>query len=142
MKPALIVVDHGSSLPESNEVLKKVTRLLQQRCPELLVHYAHLSLCSPCLPEAIARCTKYGALEIVVFPYMLLPGRHACRDIPDLVESARRQYPDVHFTVCPPLGVAEGIVNLILEQALKTRSSNPSVPTWRSSNLSANSDSF
>ena len=44
---------------------------------------------------------------------MLSPGRHAIRDIPNLVYDAASNYPDLNVEVTEPLGLDDGIINVI-----------------------------
>jgi sirohydrochlorin ferrochelatase len=114
VETAIVLVDHGSRLPEANAVLDAVAERLRRRRPEAIVAVAHMELAPPTLADAIARCVGAGAREIVVHPYFLAPGAHATRDIPAQVEAAREQHPGVSFRVTPPLGAHEGVVDAIL----------------------------
>jgi sirohydrochlorin ferrochelatase len=116
MKRAILLVDHGSRRQEANAVLEELASRLQERVPERIVRYAHLSAAPPSVPEAMESCIAAGAQEVVVHPYFLAPGSHSTHDIPRLVEEAAARHPGVRFRVTPPLGVDARLVDLILER--------------------------
>ncbi|SRR5579885_211696 len=117
MTTALLLVDHGSVLSEANETLHQMVALVQERRPHMLVEGAHMDLARPTIAEAISSCLDRGATTIVVHPYMLSPGKHASKDIPQIIEKAAAMYPHVCFRVTEPLGVHKGICDAVLERA-------------------------
>lgn len=115
---ALIIVDHGSKFQEANLMLEEVASLLQSMCPkDILVDYAHMELAEPSIDSAINKCVQNGATEIIVHPYMLSPGRHATKDIPDLAHKAAAKHSGLKISVTEPLGISEKIVEVILKRA-------------------------
>jgi sirohydrochlorin ferrochelatase len=114
MTRAVLLVDHGSRLPEANAVLERVAELVRARLPDRIVRVAHLGLARPTLGEGIDACVAEGAREVVVHPYFLAPGRHSTQDIPTQVAAAARRHPEVSMRVTEPLGVHEALVDAIL----------------------------
>jgi sirohydrochlorin ferrochelatase len=114
MKRAIVVVDHGSRLDAANQVVAEVARLVQERAGQAaIVEHAHMELALPSLPDAIARSVAGGALDIVVLPLFLVPGRHAAQDIPRLVAEAQQQHPAVVFRVGDVIGADPLLAELI-----------------------------
>jgi len=120
MKKALLIVDHGSTRAEANEMLKDVADVIQQMRADLIVKYAHMELAAPTIAEGFEACVKDGAGEVIVHPYMLSPGRHATSDIPRMVSEAAAKFPGVRFSVTQPLGVDKKIGEVVLERAKLT----------------------
>lgn len=116
MARALLIVDHGSRLADANAVLDSVAEAVRRRRADLHVEVAHMELAGPSLAEALGRCAE-RAEEVVVVPYFLGPGRHTRRDIPRLVEEARRAHPGVHVRIGEPLGFDERLVDVVLDRA-------------------------
>lgn len=110
---AIIIIDHGSRYPAANEALGDVVDRMQVLCPDIMVRGAHMELAAPSIEEMIEACVREGATHIIAHPYMLSPGRHAIRDIPNMVHEAALQYPDVMIEVTPPLGLDDGIIHVI-----------------------------
>ena len=117
MRTALLIVDHGSTQPDANEMLHAVGEVVRRRRPDLIVEVAHMELAAPGIQEGFAACVAAGAEEVVVHPYMLAPGRHATEDIPRLVQEAATRHPGIRHRVTPPLGLHEKIGDVILERA-------------------------
>ena len=117
MKTALLIIDHGSKRKEANHMLFEIVKLIRHKQPDLLVYGAHMELAKPTIKEGVEWCIKKGATHLVAHPYMLSPGRHATTDIPHLVKEALHHYPDITYSVTPPLGVDEALAELILKRA-------------------------
>ncbi len=114
---ALLIVDHGSRLPEAHAHLERVAEQVRRREPGRIVHIAHMEAATPSLEQGIDACVRDGAEEIAVHPFFLVPGRHLTRDIPALVESAAKRHPRVRVRITPALGEAAEIAELILKYA-------------------------
>jgi sirohydrochlorin ferrochelatase len=119
---AILLVDHGSVRAEANEMLGAVATLVQSMVgSEVVVRHAHMELAEPLIPEGVDACVAAGATELIVFPYMLSPGKHSTRDIPRIVGDAARRHPDVSVRVTDAFGVHPKLVEVILERAGITR---------------------
>ncbi len=117
MKPALILIDHGSRRAEANAVLDDVAALVRRADPGRAVHTAHMELAPPSLAEAVAACVAEGAPEIVVVPWFLAPGQHSTRDIPLLANEAAALHPGVRVRIASPLGAHPKLAELALLRA-------------------------
>jgi sirohydrochlorin ferrochelatase len=114
----ILIVDHGSRKREANDMLRCMSNLLQTMAgSDVVVRYAHMEIADPDIPHGFADCVSGGATDVVVFPYMLSPGRHSTSDIPRMVAEAARAFPHVTFSVTPAFGVHEKLAELILDRA-------------------------
>jgi sirohydrochlorin ferrochelatase len=112
------LVDHGSVRNEANEMLVDMAQLVQRMTGnDVIVRYAHMELAEPTIAEGFANCVEAGANEVIVFPYMLSPGRHSTTDIPRMVNAAAANHPGVTFSVTPPFGIEEKLGEIILARA-------------------------
>jgi sirohydrochlorin ferrochelatase len=114
---ALLIVDHGSTVAESNQMLLRLAGLVREMRPGLLVHTAHLEVLPPNIKEGLELCIADGATEIVVHPYMLAPGRHATQDVPRIVQEVANEHPNVVVSVSAPLGLHTKLAEVVLERA-------------------------
>jgi sirohydrochlorin ferrochelatase len=115
---AILIVDHGSVRAEANDMLVCVANLVQAMAGDaVLVRYAHMELAEPLIPAGFAACVAAGATEVVVFPYMLSPGKHSTRDIPRIVAEVASSFPGVAHSVTTAFGVHEKLGELILLRA-------------------------
>ena len=115
---AILLIDHGSRRDAANEMMNCMANLVQAMAgPEVVVRFAHMELAEPSIPAGVQSCVEAGATELIVFPYMLSPGRHSTGDIPRMVEEAAAEHPDVHVRVTSAFGVHEKLAELILGRA-------------------------
>lgn len=131
MRPALLLIDHGSRVPEANLALPELGALVRAALAEraaaerataetpvapMAVECAHMELAAPSIDDAVRSLKDAGADEIVAVPCMLTPGRHATEDIPRLVAEAAERHGLAH-RVTPPLGVHRLLAELVLVRA-------------------------
>ena len=112
---AVVLVGRGSSDPDANADLYKVSRLLWDSRGLGMVEPAFVSLAAPDVPGALDRCRLLGATRIVVVPYFLFTGV--------LVDRIRAQtsvwaaaHPDLDVRHGPHLGADPRIAQLVLER--------------------------
>ena len=115
---AILLIDHGSTRPEANEMLACMANLVQVMVGDrAVVRHAHMELAEPTIAQGVRACIDAGATEIVAFPYMLSPGKHAMGDIPRLVAAAAAAPPAVRVRVTPAVGVHEKLAEVVLLRA-------------------------
>ena len=115
---AILLIDHGSRRSEANEMMDCMANLVQAVAgPDVVVRYAHMELCEPSIPAGVLHCVEAGATELIVFPYMLSPGKHSTGDIPRMVAAAAEDFPNLDVRVTNAFGVHEKLAELILERA-------------------------
>lgn len=113
---ALIVAAHGS---RKKEAVLDVASLCEKLAEKALnrfdrVEYAFLQFAAPLLEGKIEDLVKEGVTQIIVFPLFIAVGSHVLSDIPQIVETAGKKYPQVDISITRHLGVADRIEELIL----------------------------
>jgi sirohydrochlorin ferrochelatase len=102
---AVVIVDHGSRSGLANAVVADVARLVQVRAGErATVRFAHMEISEPALGTVIDECVSAGATRVIVQPLFLAPGKHAAKDIPELVADAQRRHPGVELELGRVIG--------------------------------------
>lgn len=115
---AILLIDHGSRRGEANEMMDCMANLVQAVAgPQVIVRFAHMEIVAPSIATGVRNCVEAGATELIVFPYMLSPGKHSTGDIPRLVAAAADEYPDLEVQITNAFGVHEKLAELILERA-------------------------
>lgn len=115
---AILLVDHGSVKDAANRMIDCVGHLVQSLAGEAaIVRVAHMELAEPTIAQGFASCVDAGATEVVVFPYMLSPGKHSTRDIPRMAREAAAPFPHVSVSVTPAFGVHDKLAEVVLERA-------------------------
>jgi sirohydrochlorin ferrochelatase len=134
---AILLIDHGSRRDAANEMMDCMANLLQAMCGDaVVVRYAHMELAEPSISSGVRSCVEAGATELIVFPYMLSPGKHSTGDIPRLVAAAATSFPALHVRVTNAFGVHEKLAEVILERAgvgvAKSLSGDEAARCWHS----------
>ena len=115
---AILLIDHGSRRDAANEMMDCMAHLVQAMAgADVVVRYAHMELAEPSISAGVQSCVDAGATELIVFPYMLSPGKHSTRDIPRIVGEATRRHPDLRVRVTPAFGVHAKLAEVIAERA-------------------------
>ncbi|MEE8556825.1 MAG: CbiX/SirB N-terminal domain-containing protein [Myxococcota bacterium] len=114
MSRAILLVDHGSRLPEAHAYLERLGEEIRERSRGTAVYLAHLELAPPSIDDAIDASVDAGVRDLVVHPLFLIPGRHARQDVPSAVERAASRHPGLRVRVTEPLGQAPELAELIL----------------------------
>lgn len=115
MKNGIVIVDHGSRLAESNQMLERVAVLFAERFGAMhdIVEPAHMELAEPSIATAYDRCVKRGAQRVIVCPFFLGPGKHWNNDIPRLAAEAAKKHPHTNYHVTQTLGIDDLILDLL-----------------------------
>jgi len=117
-RKALVLVAHGSRRETSNDEVRELTRNLSAVDNSFRhVACAFLELAEPSIPDGLRKVISAGADEVVVLPYFLSAGRHVVTDIPAEVAVVQAEHPGIPIRVAPYLGAAEGVVQILLQQA-------------------------
>lgn len=116
-KIALVLIDHGSRLPESSEVLLQVVQRLRATNRFHFVAGAHMDIEQPSLKSAVETCFFQGADKIVVVPFFLSPGRHSTGDIPSLAREVLPEGYGTKLIVAEPMGKHPALVQVVLDRA-------------------------
>jgi sirohydrochlorin ferrochelatase len=115
-KSALLLIDHGSTRDDANELLPKVARMVREMSDFEIVCYAHMELAEPTIQQGFDACVAAGALEVIVHPYFLGPGRHSISDIPRMVAEAAARHSGVSYRITQPLGLDRKMGELLLQR--------------------------
>lgn len=119
MSKALLIVDHGSRSPEPAEELNRIATLVAEETDAFeVVRTGHMEFATPSIPEAISALVNEGIQEIVVMPYFLSVGVHMKRDIPEILDEARKAHPDITITIKEHLGVDSLMAQMVIKRAL------------------------
>jgi sirohydrochlorin ferrochelatase len=118
----IILVDHGSRLAESNQLIETVAAQFQHRFTDQwpIVEPAHMELAEPSIAKAYDKCVLRGATDIIVLPYFLGPGKHWTTDIPALSAAAAAAHPGTSFRVAGTLGLDDLILQLLQKRLLES----------------------
>jgi precorrin-8X/cobalt-precorrin-8 methylmutase len=122
-KVGLILIGHGSKLPQNRENLEKLAEILRKRAKFAVVEIAFMSINTPTVPEVIDALGDRGISKIVLVPAFLAPGVHTTRDIPQMIgvkeSEPKLKQRGIELIYGEPLGSDERIAEILEEKALK-----------------------
>ena len=114
---ALILFSHGSLLCGAGEALDAHAGRLRRTGEWDLVAVGYLNYSQPTFGEAVAECRAQGATRIVVLPFFLVPGYFVTKSLPEQVEAARADFPDLEFVIADALGFDTGLADALIASA-------------------------
>lgn len=115
---ALILFAHGARDPEWAAPLRRVQAAITASAPERRVDLAFLEFMSPTLPECVAALAKAGVSSAVVVPMFIAQGGHLKRDLPELLDVLRAQYPALRLALAPAIGESASVIAAMAQAAL------------------------
>jgi precorrin-8X/cobalt-precorrin-8 methylmutase len=119
MKESIVLIGHGSPKKGANnleQIGKMLHSMLHTGCTEDCVKIAYLQYAEPGIMDTIKASVDKGAKKIILHPFFLSSGMHVTKDIPGMIEEARKLYPGVNFKYTEPLGIHEKLAQIVMER--------------------------
>lgn len=114
---AVLYVCHGSRVVEaSNQAIAFVQKLIKINGFGGIQEYSFLELSEPSIEQGFRKCVEQGATNILVIPLLLLTAAHAKKDIPEVLEQLRLQYPHVQLKYGKPIGVHDKMIEILSDK--------------------------
>jgi sirohydrochlorin ferrochelatase len=124
MKTALLLMAHGSRIPEANDAVREIAAMVKKMTAFDIVEVSYREMHLPNIQQGIDACVAQGAERILLIPYFLFIGAHVREDLPEEMVQAKERYPQVEFAMGSHLGVhrklAEVVVDRVAEGLTKT----------------------
>lgn len=114
MSKAILLVAHGSRRAEANADLVRLAEMITEKVEEQIVEIGYLELTEPTIPDGLRKCAERGATNVSVLPYFLSQGSHVASDLVQFRDDFMEEFPQIDCTVCPPIGLHEKLVELML----------------------------
>jgi sirohydrochlorin ferrochelatase len=127
MSDAIILFSHGSVLCGAGQNLLDLARQMQARGDAAMVDVGYLNYSEPPFPDTFRRCVERGATHITVVPYFLVAGKFVKEDLPQFIDSARREFPHVEVRVADAIRFHPRLADALL--ACAERAQPPAA--WR-----------
>lgn len=114
----LLLFAHGARDPRWAEPFEAVVRRAGAQDPGVQVRLAFLELMEPSLPAAGESLAAAGCERVDIVPLFLGAGGHVRKDLPALVDALRAAWPDVRWTLRPPVGENPLLIDTMADIAL------------------------
>jgi len=116
----IVLLAHGSRDERWREPIEAVAAQICRDDPAARVACAYMELAAPDLHSAAAGLIAGGAAAVRVVPLFLGMGKHAREDLPLQLETLRKTWPHVDFTLARIVGEEPELVELLARIALKS----------------------
>ena len=116
MTTAILLIGHGSRVPEANNALHAVAAMVREQSGYDIVEVCFREQHAPNIQKGIDACVARGATRLLFYPYFLFSGAHVLEDLPEEMEEAARRYPDLEMTLGAPLGVHPKLGEIVCER--------------------------
>ena len=111
---ALILLAHGSRVPQTSREMRKLAGKLQRSQKGLLVKAAFLGLIKPDLSQSLVEVALEGVKKVHILPLFLFTGKHVLDDIPALIKASRVLYPEMKLVLHKPIGQHVSFVDFLV----------------------------
>lgn len=93
-----LLVFHGSARSDANNAaFNFADKIINSGCHNFSVCF--LKGVKPDLQQALTQAAEAGHTRIKIIPLFLLPGSHIQKDIPEIIETARIEFPKLQIIV-------------------------------------------
>lgn len=116
MKTAILLMAHGSRIPEANNAVHEIAAMLKQMTGFDIVEVAFRELHPPDIQHGIDACVAQGAQRILLVPYFLYLGAHVLEDLPLELEAARMRHPQIEMAMGKHLGVHRKLAEIVIDR--------------------------
>lgn len=116
MNTALLIMAHGSRIPEANDAALEIARMVQTITGFSIVEVAFRELHEPGIQQGIDTCVARGAQRILMVPYFLFMGAHVLHDLPEEIEEAKKRHPDLIMEMGRHLGVHPKLAEVVAQR--------------------------
>jgi sirohydrochlorin ferrochelatase len=119
VKTAVIILGHGSRSKGADEMVKRVVAEVKKTGGYEIVEHAFLQYVRPTPYDALEKCIQQQAEKIVIVPFFMQSGAHVIKDIPEFIEKAKKQHPDLEIRVTEFVGSHPLMTEIVLDLVRK-----------------------
>lgn len=116
MTTAILLMGHGSRIPEANDALHAIAGMVKAQTGCTIVEVSFREQHAPNIQKGIDACVAKGANRILLYPYFLFAGAHVLEDLPAEMEQAKERYPGLEMILGSPLGVHPKLGEIVCER--------------------------
>lgn len=116
MKTAILLMAHGSRIPEANDAVLGIAAMVKEMTGYDIVEVSFREQHLPNIQQGIDACVAQGAKRVLLMPYFLFVGAHVREDLPEEMAQARERYPKIEFAMGGHLGVHRKLAEVEVER--------------------------
>ncbi len=116
MTTAILLMAHGSRIPEANDAVHDIAAMVKKMTGYDIVEVSFREQHLPNIQQGIDNCVAKGAERVLLVPYFLFIGAHVQEDLPEEMAQARQRHPQVEFAMGTHLGVHRKLAEVVVER--------------------------
>jgi len=116
MKTAILLMAHGSRIPEANDAVHAIAVMVKEMAGYNIVEVSFREQHLPTIQQGIDACVARGAERVLLIPYFLFVGAHVREDLPEEMAEAKKRHPDVDFAMGKHLGAHRKLAEIVAER--------------------------
>ena len=116
MKTAILLMAHGSRIPEANDAVHAIAGMVKEMAGYDIVEVSFREQHLPTIQQGIDACVARGAERILLIPYFLFVGAHVREDLPEEMAEAKKRHPNVMFAMGKHLGAHRKLAEIVVER--------------------------
>lgn len=114
-KTCVLLVGHGSRDSAARIQMEKLTEGFQSRHPSFLIRHGFLEHSVPSFADQLEKtAAEFDAVEVL--PLFLFHGSHLTRDIPEILQTVQKKYPDTRLRLAAALGATPMLAELVWDR--------------------------
>jgi sirohydrochlorin cobaltochelatase len=122
MSECLVLLAHGSKDPRWRIPFERIADAVQCQSEKTVVRLAYMEFIEPTLMEVARECVGQQILRLRILPLFLSIGAHLATDVPEQVNQAKAQFPQLEIKLLAPVGEDPRLVGLIQQIVFETLS--------------------
>ena len=113
MSGCLVLLAHGSKDPRWCVPFERIVDAVQGQSGKTKVRLAYMEFVEPTLMDVARECVGQQILHLRILPLFLSIGAHLAIDVPERVDQAKAQFPQLEVEVLAPVGEDPRLARLI-----------------------------
>ena len=118
----LVLLAHGSKDPRWRIPFERIVDAVQGQSEKTVVRLAYMEFIELTLMEVARECVGQQILRLRIFPLFLSIGTHLTTDVPEQVNQAKAQFPQLEIELLSPVGEDPRLGGLIQQIVIETLS--------------------
>ena len=118
----LVLLAHGSKDPRWRIPFERIVDAVQGQSEKTVVRLAYMEFIEPTLMDVARECVGQQILRLRILPLFLSIGAHLVTDVPEQVNQAKAQFPQLEVDVLSPVGEDPRLAGLIQKIVIETLS--------------------
>jgi sirohydrochlorin cobaltochelatase len=118
----LVLLAHGSKDPRWCIPFERIVNSVRGQSEKTAVRLAYMEFAEPTLMDVARECAGRQILHLRILPLFLSFGTHLATDVPEQVNRAKEQFPQLEVEVLAPVGEDPRFAGLIQQIVIETLS--------------------